>query len=71
MLKNEERIAEVKRRIGEKERTAETAAQTDCLRILHSGMPCSDRWGFPLSCQVLSDRLRPVLLLDLKRQQQF
>ena len=33
MLKNEERIAEVKRRIGEKRTTAETAAQTDYLAV--------------------------------------
>ena len=33
MLKNEERIAEVKRRIARKRTTAETAAQTDCLRM--------------------------------------
>ena len=46
MLKNEERIAEVKRRIAKKRTTAENAAQTDYLCCLYSGMLCSDRWGF-------------------------
>ena len=46
MLKDEERIAEVKQRIAKKRTTAETAAQTDYLCCLYSGMLCSDRWDF-------------------------
>ena len=46
MLKNEERIAEVKRRIAEKEQQQRLRRRRIVSACLHSGMPCSDRWGF-------------------------
>ena len=70
MLKNEERIAEVKRRIGEKERQQRLRHRrivsafciAACLAVIA---------GVSFVMPGLSDRLRPVLLPALKRQQQF
>ena len=47
MRSNEERIAEVKRRIAEKEYKKKTAERMGCSSLLRGRMSCGDRRCFP------------------------
>ena len=46
MRSHEERIAEVRRMIAEKERQKKAETAADRCYFLHSGMPCGDLRGF-------------------------